>query len=285
MRYAFIVPAKNEEKNIKNVLNSIVSQSIQPVICLIVDDGSTDQMPEIIDVYSQKYPFIKTYKTEGSLKYQVGAHVANLFEKGVDLLAEWKIDLEYIIKLDADILFEPDLMEKVFQKFEGHHYGIVSPSFYYHIDGQKTYINTPIWHSSGAFKIYNIDCFREIGGLQKGFGWDCADNVMALEKGWETEAFRDLLFEISRPIGRYSLFEARRRQGIGAMKLGYDPLYLIIKGVFDFKQKPYFIGTFVYWFYFMKSLISGEKKILDLKQRKLLRKLFWTGLIKRFKKH
>ena len=46
--YIIITPAKDEEENLPNLISSIVKQSIQPLLWLIVDDGSVDSTPVLI---------------------------------------------------------------------------------------------------------------------------------------------------------------------------------------------------------------------------------------------
>jgi glycosyltransferase involved in cell wall biosynthesis len=284
MRYAIVIPAKNEEKNLEQLLVSIASQTIKPVVCLLLDDESEDKTKAVFDSFKEKFDFFDYYKTKGSIKYQVGAHIANLFNKGVQILKDRKYSFDYVVKMDADIAIEKDLFEKLSNKIKGVKYGVFSPGYFMIENGERKNIFSPEWHSNGQLKVYHIVCFDEIGGLIPNFGWDCADNILAVEKGWKTAAFRDVFFEMKRPIGRYSLYEARRRQGIGAFVLGYHPFYLVIKGVYGMLEKPFIAGSFVYWFYFIKTSLSSQKRILNKNQVRILRKLFWQSLFSRFRK-
>ena len=284
MRYAIVIPAKNEEKNLEQLFDTIASQTIQPIVCLLLDDESEDHTNAVFDSYKEKFDFFDYYKTKGAIKYQVGAHIANLFNKGVEILKERKYSFDYVVKMDADVAFENDLFEKLSEKIQGVKYGVFSPGYFMIVNGERKNIFSPEWHSNGQLKVYHINCFDEIGGLIPSFGWDCADNILAVEKGWETAAFRDVFFEMKRPIGRFSLYEARRRQGIGAYYLGYHPLYLLIKGIYGMLEKPYITGSFIYWFNYLKTFFNKDKRILNKSQVLILRKLFWQSLFSRFRK-
>lgn len=93
MKYdiSVIIPVYNREKLIKNVLNSVLKQTIADKIEIIcVDDGSTDNTVEVIKNYQKKHENIFLYQQENS-----GPGVAR--NLGID-----KANGEYIIFLDSD---------------------------------------------------------------------------------------------------------------------------------------------------------------------------------------
>jgi glycosyltransferase involved in cell wall biosynthesis len=139
MKYAIVIPAKNEEKFIEATIKSIIVQTIKPKICLFVDDNSTDQTSEIIKRYVEKFDYMDFIRLEESdvAGYQVGGHVIENFNAGKKYLDENKVDYDYIVKLDADISFEKDFFEKIFAKIKTQKYGIVSGTPYYFENGKK----------------------------------------------------------------------------------------------------------------------------------------------------
>jgi biofilm PGA synthesis N-glycosyltransferase PgaC len=58
-RYVLITPACNEEKLIEHTLKSVVKQTVLPVKWVIVSDGSTDRTEEIVESYTEQYPWIE----------------------------------------------------------------------------------------------------------------------------------------------------------------------------------------------------------------------------------
>ena len=60
-KISIIVPVYNtKEKYLKKCLDSLISQTIQPQIeIIIVDDGSKKDIAELCDAYAQKYEYIK----------------------------------------------------------------------------------------------------------------------------------------------------------------------------------------------------------------------------------
>ena len=62
---SIIVPVYNCEKYLPVCLNSLIHQTYQNIEILLVDDGSTDSAPQIIEKYAKIYPDkIKTFHKE-----------------------------------------------------------------------------------------------------------------------------------------------------------------------------------------------------------------------------
>jgi len=47
--YVIITPAHNREAVIEKTIQSVVSQTLRPRKCVVVNDGSTDRTAEIVD--------------------------------------------------------------------------------------------------------------------------------------------------------------------------------------------------------------------------------------------
>ncbi|HEC77241.1 MAG TPA: glycosyltransferase [Thermoplasmatales archaeon] len=66
MLISIIVPTKNEEKNIEELLKILIPQE-QPIEIIIADGGSKDATHEIVKKYMQKNPNIKLYVKKGTI--------------------------------------------------------------------------------------------------------------------------------------------------------------------------------------------------------------------------
>lgn len=282
MKYVVIIPAKNEQKNLPIILNSLANQTLQPQLVLVIDNDSTDETPSIINQYASKHSNIRYYHYEGD-SYRLGGKIVRIFNTGKKYLDTLGIDYDYIVKMDADIHFESDLFQKASLRIPSENYGIISPFSYYQQNGRIIFSSNPDWHTSGNFKIYSRKCYEAMDGLREDLGWDCADNVIAMEQGFKTLILRDVAFEERRPIGRYSLLKGWKRQGIGAYKLRYDILYLLMKAAHDIFRPPFLLGSLSYLWGYISAFAAGENRILSRKQGKLLRRLFWKSLMKRLR--
>jgi chlorobactene glucosyltransferase len=96
-----LVPARNEEENIKKCIVSLTKQDYKNIEILVLDDNSTDNTANIIRRLSKKYSNIKFYKGEhlrkGWLGKSFACHQLSKHARG-----------KYMIFTDADTLHFPD---------------------------------------------------------------------------------------------------------------------------------------------------------------------------------
>jgi glycosyltransferase involved in cell wall biosynthesis len=97
-----IIPAYNAQKYIKSAIESVLEQSYQPVECIVVDDGSTDDTAAIVKSYSDKVKYV----------YQDNAERSAARNKGL-----YHASGEYISFLDADDFFDKYKTEKQMEIF------------------------------------------------------------------------------------------------------------------------------------------------------------------------
>lgn len=286
MKYTIVIPAKNEASGIRETLNSVVTQTILPLKCIVIDDGSTDETSKIIKEFENKYSFIKYHLNtqERSSSYSLGGHVVNLFNIGRNELAKIGCSSDYIIKMDADISFEPDFISKISECIaQTEKLGIISGTPYYYENSNKKYEYSPDWHTHGQFKIYYTACLDHIGGLKSSLGWDTADNISAIAQGWKTIAFRDINYKMSRKVGgKSSLSKGRINHGIGSYILGYNIFYLFLKAFHDIFKAPYIVGSFNLLKGYLQAITKGYNRILSDEEVLILRRLLWKSFFKRF---
>ena len=115
-RIVVISPCRNEEMFIGKALESMIRQTRRPDRWIIVDDASTDTSAEIVAEYCKKHPWIELVrrKREGGRKH--GPGVVSAFNYGYALIGD--DDFDFIVKMDCDIEFEPDCIEKTLRHFE-----------------------------------------------------------------------------------------------------------------------------------------------------------------------
>ena len=84
MSYLLVSPCRNEAEYMKLTLNSVVSQTVKPDLWVIVDDGSTDETPAILQDYASRHPFIRIITRENRGHRNVGPGVIEAFYHGYD---------------------------------------------------------------------------------------------------------------------------------------------------------------------------------------------------------
>lgn len=101
-----LMPAYNQAQYIKDALDSLLNQTYRNWEVAVVDDGSPDNVAEIVKPYAEKDARIRFYHTENG-----GLPAARNFAASVT-------SGEYIIPLDADDIFKPDYIEKCITAFQ-----------------------------------------------------------------------------------------------------------------------------------------------------------------------
>lgn len=105
---SIIMPAYNSEKYISEAIESVCNQSYKNWELMIVNDGSTDYTPKIIDDYSKKDSRIKVFHRKNE-----GVSMARNF-------ALDKICGEYVTFIDSDDVYHIERLKKMLQVFGQH---------------------------------------------------------------------------------------------------------------------------------------------------------------------
>lgn len=107
MFLSVIIPVYKVENYLKKCIESIIVQELSSFEIILVDDGSPDSCPEICDVYSENYPFIKViHKKNGGLSSARNAGLK---------IATGK----YVMFLDSDDWWSPAVnMQSILKKVE-----------------------------------------------------------------------------------------------------------------------------------------------------------------------
>ena len=285
MKYVIVIPAKNEEASIANTLESVARQTTPPELCVVMDDGSDDSTPDIIGRYAQDYPFIRHQRLEDKGSYSLGGHVVAVFNRGKEYIDSLGVDYDFIIKMDADLSFDSDIMATLAERLSGDdQWGVISGTPYYYEGDRKIYEISPEWHSHGQFKVYRKAFLDDIGGIPQSLGWDSADNILAMEKGWKTKALRDVHYQMARKVGgKSSLKKGRINHGIGSYLLGYNFGYFLLKATHDLFKPPLVLGSLYMTYGYFKALLTRKGRLLNKQQAAILRSLLWDSFFSRLK--
>lgn len=197
-----ITPTRDEEKYLRATIECMLKQTKFPDKWVIVNDGSTDKTGDIIQEFSEKYPFIKYVSLPNRGYRKPGQGVVEAFYQGFKQMET--LDYDIIAKFDADIEFPSNTLEKICQVFENdQHLGITGGAIYEqshkHSHYKKLYV--PDDYVCGINKFYRKKCFEDIGGLIYRAGWDGVDNIRANMKGWKTNEIKTLHVYHSKPTG------------------------------------------------------------------------------------
>ena len=262
--YVLVTPAKNEEKYIKNTLNSVTSQTILPKRWIIVSDGSTDGTDGIVTDYCSKYDFIRLLRTDDKKKRDFGSKVM-AFRAGTESLSH--LEYDFIGNLDADVSFDSHYFESLLKKFhENKQLGVGGGRV---LEMKKGVYRAPFGSKErsvpGAIQLFRRKCYEDIGGfipLTLG-GEDGVAETMARMHNWNVESFSDLKVIHHRSMGLgdgRSILKYRFRGGLRDYSMGYNPLFFVLKTFTRIIEQPYFIGTLFRLSGYCWAVLRGYKK-------------------------
>jgi glycosyltransferase involved in cell wall biosynthesis len=270
--YVIITPVRNEEKYIEQTIRSVLEQTIKPKQWIIVDDGSSDQTPEIIDKYAMQVPWITTIKRSDRGYRKSGVGVMEAFFDGYNSLNIKEFD--FIIKLDGDLKFKSDYFESCIKYFiENSKLGIAGGSIYcYDLKGRLTVEKAPLFHVRGATKIYRKECWDLINDLLHCTGWDTIDEIKAIQLGWQTRSLPDVpLIQLRSTGGVNGVWKDWVKNGVANYVSGYHPLFVIIKCLKHIFTKPYFLVSVALCYGFISGYLGKTVKTTDKSMIKFLR--------------
>jgi len=263
--YILVTPAKNEEKNLPNLIQSVTDQTIKPAVWVIVDDGSTDGTPNIIRKAQEEHSWIQRVRLE---KHQrdIGkryAYVCNTgFKHATKYCEAHSIQYAYVGLVDSDMTLGIEVFEKLIKEFEGNQrLGVVSSTVYNRINNELIFESVREDILMGSPRLWRKKCFEETGGgYLISYSPDAVSNVLAKLKGWEVKRFEKIkAIQARKTSSAEGLWKGYAINGISAYFTNFHPLYVLIKGLkYSFKS-PYYIGIAYLYGYFSSALKRMDK--------------------------
>jgi poly-beta-1,6-N-acetyl-D-glucosamine synthase len=273
-RYVLISPCRNEADYMRQTLDSVVAQSLQPTLWVIVDDGSTDATPAILAEYAKRHAWIRIVTRADRGHRAVGPGVVDAFYSGYASIDP--DDFDFVCKLDLDLNLPPRYFEILVERMAANpRIGTCSG---------KAYIESPSGlisekhgdeNSLGMTKFYRVSCFKEIGGFVREVGWDGIDGHKCRMKGWTAISWDEpeLRFQHLRLMGasHKGIYTGRYRQGYGQYFMGTGFLFLAASVLSRLNQRPYVTGQLTILWGWIWSALRGLPRYDDPEFRRFLR--------------
>ena len=282
MGYLIITPVHNEQEHLVRFLDSIVSQTNLPDLCLLVNDNSTDDTDKILKIYSEKYNWIKSvYRKSSTIKVQ-GSKVIETFNYGLS-----RVDInsyDYISKIDADLEFDSTFFDCVINSFKTQPSVGLIGGFIQEFDGKQWVTkHDSDYHVRGALKTYRTKAFKEIGGLKPVFGWDGLDEMQLFYHGWQTHNITNKVKHYRQAGSDYSSISLSYRSGKANYINGCNFIMAIVRSVVRMKVKPYFLAGIAFFMGYLVSFAKREEKIVEKDLAKYINNFHKKRILKIFK--
>lgn len=281
--YCLITPCRDEEQYARRTLESVAAQTVPPALWVIVDDGSRDKTPQILEEYAAKLPYLRVVRQADRGFRKLGGGVIDAFYAGYETVDP--NEFQYLCKLDLDLELPPTYFESMMRRMEANpRLGTCSGKPFFHGPDGKSHAEVcGDENSVGMAKFYRVECFQQIGGFVRELMWDGIDCHRCRMLGWIAESVNDpaVRFEHLRPMGtsHKSWWTGRVRHGVGQWYMGTIPLYMVASGLFRLFHPPMIIGSVGMWWGYFKSMMRRRPRYEDADFRRFLRRYQWLSLL------
>ena len=117
-KVSVVVPIYGVEKYLAQCVNSIIAQTLEDMEIILVDDGSKDKCPEMVDAYAGKDSRIVAV-------HQENGGYGRAVNRGIELATG-----EYVGIVEPDDWIEPTMYEEMYNNAKAHDPDMVKCSFY-----------------------------------------------------------------------------------------------------------------------------------------------------------
>lgn len=263
--YVIITPARNEAQYIELTIESVVAQTVLPLKWVIVSDGSTDGMDEIVRRYAAEYPWIELLRMPERRERHFAGKV-HAFNAGYARVAGLKY--EAVVNLDADTSFDADYFSFLLTKLaDDPNLGLIAgrlvdvcsnQSYNYKLTGDE--------YVSGPCQFFRRECFERIGGYRplRSGGVDVIAVLSARANGWQTRTFTEKPYYHHRPMNGAQMKGLRERLHTGHKDylLGSHPAWEILRSFYQMRNKPYVLGGLCIFVGYFWSFLRGVQQTM-----------------------
>lgn len=213
--YFSIVTCRNSESEIEKAINSLLIQTIKPRYIIVVDDGSTDNTPNILSRLNSKNDNMYVI-TNPDLGYDIGRVVKN-WNSAINLARDFKLEkTDYHMISTDDTQYEEFYAEKIMRKMDEDKIIAISSGNY----DSNSYA-TP--HGAGRF-VRNSFFNNVLGYYPEKMGYESVILQMSLYHGFKNLVNNDARFSHTRQLGsNHHFYEF----GASMRTLGYHPLFVL----------------------------------------------------------
>lgn len=194
IKVSVIIPVYNEEKYLRQCLDSVINQTLKDIEILCINDGSTDRSEEILREYEKKDKRIRVF--EHPEESHGAAEARNI---GLENARG-----KYLSILDSDDFFEPEMLEETFQLAEQNKLDILT--FGAWVYNEKT----------------DKDSYK---------GWILNYSGIASDTVFSPKEAREILFRISGGMAWNSLF---RTDFVKSYNIVFAPVHVTDDQVFTY---------------------------------------------------
>ena len=243
-RVVLISPARDEERTLRTTIASMAAQTHPPLRWVVVDDGSSDATPRILQEAAEAIPWLRIVRCSDRGHRKLGGGVIDAFYAGLKAV---DVEYDFVGKVDVDLEFQPHYLERLLEKFDEDPLLAAASGKVFRRESEQLVEEFIIDEMvAGQFKLYRREAFERIGGFVREVMWDGIDFHRARMAGYRTASLPDPELRIIhlRLMGSSdrNVYRGRLRWGRGQWFMGSSVPYVLASGLFRMREKPFLIG-------------------------------------------
>lgn len=271
-RLLLISPVRNERSHIERVAAAIAAQSRPPDAWVVIDDGSSDETPRILDRLAEEIPFLTVLASPAEaggsrapdrLAIAAEARAFNIALAGVP----WR-SFTHIAKLDGDTELPSHYFERLLAEFAADaQLGLAGGVYADPARGRERWqvIRIPNdHHVPGSLKCWSLPCFEAIGGVQERLAWDTIDETCARMHGYKTRSLPDLVALHHRPWGTADgALRGRARHGECAYIVHFTLPWVMLRSLKVARAKPPLLSGLAFLYGYLSAMGRRAPRVED----------------------
>jgi poly-beta-1,6-N-acetyl-D-glucosamine synthase len=274
-RLLLITPARDEAEHLERTIRAVAAQARRPDLWLVVDDGSTDATPRILERWAQELSFLRVLQApaQSGARGADGLAVAAEAKAFNSALASVEQDqFTHLGKLDADVELPPEYFEQLLDRFDAEPgLGIAGGILLERGPAGWRAAGIPSHHVRGALKLYSRECFATIGGVEERLGWDTIDETYARMNGFATRSLSALEARHHRRVAtRGGALRGRARLGQCAYILRYSAWWVALRSLKVACWRPYGLSGVAFLYGYVRALVHREDRVEDEQFRRFV---------------
>ena len=246
INYDVLIPARDEEENIKKTLEGITNQTIKPNSIIVVNDNSKDKTEKIAISYGAK---VINFPYEHK-NWVISGELGILFSFGMNFFNK---DNSYFMILGADHILPENYIEEIIKNMEKDDVDMASGTI------QNEITESP----RGSGRIFTkkaMDCIE--WKYQSSWGYETYALFKIQSEGMKASVY-PITTKTQRPTGTNYNIKKFYHMGFSYKALGYTSFYGIGRGLTIIKKNGILNGFMFTLGFFSNHSIRYNKKIRE----------------------
>lgn len=272
MSYILITPIKNEENNLQQLKETVLAQSLKPVLWVIVDSGSSDKSYQLSQDIFNTYDWIHIIKQKTFFEQGYGhKNFSQAINEGYDYARQVSNnDIKYVGKTDATPLLSREYFEILFNEMEHNPELAITCGIQYMIDDDNKKVEVKPMQNLALtgyndIRLYRRDFFEQVNGYPISYSPDSVLLIKAINRGWSVKVIDKTYFLKPRLGGsKIGMWNGYKLKGRAMYNLGYHPILCILNSLVNsIKIPPHYQFIPMVSGYLLCAIKREEREVVD----------------------